>query len=91
MSVEAYDLVANLRCGYGDKTSGGPDKLVGLQAAKTIVKPPIRGHGERGGLLLVIRVRAQARETGSLPSEGCELGGYLDDVGSFPDLFDAAL
>jgi hypothetical protein len=65
--------------------------IAALFAAETMVKVPLRMHGERRSFFGMVGVRAEADEAGSLAPEGNELGGYLDDVSRFADLLYAAL
>jgi hypothetical protein len=62
-----------------------------LIAAETVVKISLGMHGEGRGFLGVVRVWTEAHEASPLAPKGSKLGGYLDYVGSFPDLLDAAL
>ena len=70
-----------------DQFDGVPAAL----ASETVVEASVRGDAEGRGFLLVVWIRTEACEAGSLAPEGCKLGGYLDDPGRLPDLFYAAL
>ncbi len=67
------------------------DSVAAALTSETVVKAAIWRHAEGRCFLRVVGVGAQADEAGALAAEGCELRGDLDDIGSLPDLLDAAV